>query len=45
MPDVDHVVAVVCGTGTVGRTLRIGGDSENGLPLVDVAISRGWGHL
>lgn len=45
LPDVDYVVTVVCGTGTVGRTLRIGGDTERGLPLKDVAVSRGWGHL
>jgi len=45
IPDVDHVVTVVCGTGTVGRTLRIGGATDHGLPLVDVAVSRGWGYL
>ncbi|KAK8866105.1 hypothetical protein IAR55_001256 [Kwoniella newhampshirensis] len=57
-PEVDHVVAVVAGTGTVGRTIRVaspssgasasGTDAEGkhrGLPLEDVAVSRGWGYL
>ncbi|WWD17689.1 hypothetical protein CI109_102130 [Kwoniella shandongensis] len=55
-PEVDHVVAAVAGTGTVGRTIRVASpsgsasvpDSEGkrrGLPLEDVAVSRGWGYL
>lgn len=55
LPGIEHVVAVVCGTGTVGRTIRVGqaGPSSNGhtdnkvrkLPLEDVAVSRGWGYM
>jgi len=48
LPDIRHVVAVVCGTGTVGRTLRIRELRPNEpkqLPLEDVAVSRGWGYL
>jgi hypothetical protein len=50
IPNIRHVVAVVCGTGTVGRTLRISHSArvpgaKRTLPLEDVAVSRGWGHL
>ena len=51
LPGIKHVVAVVCGTGTVGRTIRVGqaGSSAAGqvrrLPLEDVAVSRGWGYM
>jgi len=53
LPGIAHVVAVVCGTGTVGRTIRVGqaGPSNHGiaevrrLPLEDVAVSRGWGYM
>ncbi|WWC58780.1 uncharacterized protein I303_101324 [Kwoniella dejecticola CBS 10117] len=52
---VDHVVAVVAGTGTIGRTIRVSpkisdnADRRKGkspsLPLEDVGIARGWGYL
>ncbi|CAD6583383.1 MAG: hypothetical protein TREMPRED_003535 [Tremellales sp. Tagirdzhanova-0007] len=55
LPGIEHVVAVVCGTGTVGRTIRVGlaaaepSDEMQGkvqkLPLQDVAVSRGWGYM
>ena len=48
VPSIKHVVAVVCGTGTVGRTIRVGHASGKGvrqLPLEDVAVSRGWGYM
>lgn len=39
LPGVDHVVAVVCGTGTVGRTIRVdkvqSAQSSPGLDGVD----------
>ncbi|OCF37648.1 hypothetical protein I316_00775 [Kwoniella heveanensis BCC8398] len=40
LPSIDHVVAMVAGTGTVGRTIK-----KSTLPLEDVAIARGWGYL
>ena len=48
IPGIQHVLAVVCGTGTVGRTLAIQRDPSaktRQLPLNDVAVSRGWGYL
>lgn len=68
---IDHCVAVVCGTGTIGRTIRIRGKGEElppsppgdgreaeidnaaskenaldqGLPLEDVGVARGWGYM
>nr|XP_019015109.1 uncharacterized protein I206_01197 [Kwoniella pini CBS 10737]OCF53890.1 hypothetical protein I206_01197 [Kwoniella pini CBS 10737] len=52
---IEHVVAVVAGTGTIGRTIRVSPKiSENAdrrkgkspsLPLEDVGIARGWGYL
>ena len=48
LPGIRHVVAVVCGTGTVGRTIRVGHTSQTGvkqLPLEDVGVARGWGYL
>ena len=48
MPNIKHVVAVVCGTGTVGRTISVGhagGKGVRQLPLEDVAVSRGWGYM
>lgn len=44
LPGIDHVLALVAGTGTVGRTIKVG-MKERGLPLEDVAMSRGWGYL
>lgn len=44
LPDIDHVIALVAGTGTVGRAIKVG-DKKRGLPLEDVAMSRGWGYL
>lgn len=41
LPGVDHVVAVVCGTGTVGRTIRVdkvqSAQSSPGLEGVDAS--------
>ncbi|ORX37403.1 hypothetical protein BD324DRAFT_579474 [Kockovaella imperatae] len=48
MPNIKHVVCVVCGTGTVGRTIRVARAVTSGprqLPLEDVAVSRGWGYM
>ncbi|WVW82505.1 hypothetical protein I302_104516 [Kwoniella bestiolae CBS 10118] len=52
IPGIDHVVAVVAGTGTIGRTIRVSPkisdqppSKKAGLPLEDVAIARGWGYL
>lgn len=54
---IKHVCAVVCGTGTVGRTIEIAStpktaieDSISGgvvrqLPIADVGVSKGWGWL
>ncbi|XAO27205.1 hypothetical protein I312_106047 [Cryptococcus bacillisporus CA1280] len=44
LPGIDHVIALVAGTGTVGRVIKVG-DKKRGLPLEDVAMSRGWGYL
>jgi hypothetical protein len=48
IPGVDHVVAVVCGTGTVGRTIRIdkvqSAESSPGLEGVD-SKAKGVGKL
>jgi hypothetical protein len=45
IPGVDHVVAVVCGTGTVGRTIRIdkavSTQSSPGLEGVDAPVNGG----
>ncbi|KAK6905884.1 hypothetical protein I203_106719 [Kwoniella mangroviensis CBS 8507] len=43
IPGIDHVVTVVAGTGTIGRTIRIRSSSK--LPLEDIGIARGWGYL
>lgn len=40
LPGIDHVIALVAGTGTVGRVIKVG-DKKRGLPLEDVAMSRG----
>lgn len=53
IPGINHVLALVCGTGTVGRTIRInrnlGLSADQGkrreLPLEDLGISRGWGYM
>lgn len=37
IPSVKHAVAVVCGTGTVGRTIRV--DQASSLPSTDVEMS------
>ncbi|KAL7419286.1 hypothetical protein Q5752_006123 [Cryptotrichosporon argae] len=52
---VQHIVTVVCGTGTVGRTIRVmppqvlasSSDEDNAcaLPLKDVGVARGWGYM
>ncbi|WVN89107.1 uncharacterized protein L203_104323 [Cryptococcus depauperatus CBS 7841] len=41
----DHVLALVAGTGTVGRTIKVREGRRRGLPLEDVAVVRGWGYL
>ncbi|WVQ97614.1 hypothetical protein IAU59_004728 [Kwoniella sp. CBS 9459] len=57
LPGVDHVVAMVAGTGTVGRTIKVAKPEmvtntsfgalrkQSTLPLEDVAVARGWGYL
>lgn len=54
LPGIKHVAAVVCGTGTVGRTIEVsavntadeeGSGKVRQLPLVDIGVSRGWGWL
>jgi len=46
---ITHAVAVVCGTGTVGRTIAVTSPRSLGgaktLPLEDIGVSRGWGFL
>ncbi|ORY34265.1 hypothetical protein BCR39DRAFT_477181 [Naematelia encephala] len=41
----NYVAAVVCGTGTVGRTIRLDRQESHGIGLEVVGYSRGWGHL
>ncbi|GMK58402.1 hypothetical protein CspeluHIS016_0504340 [Cutaneotrichosporon spelunceum] len=55
LPGIKHIIAAVCGTGTIGRTIRVGdpaGESEGAktktkktLHLADVGVSRGWGYM
>ncbi|WVF70290.1 hypothetical protein IAT40_005079 [Kwoniella sp. CBS 6097] len=52
---IDHVVAMVAGTGTIGRTIKVARaqsastleemGKKPSLPLEDVAVARGWGYL
>ncbi|WWC99863.1 hypothetical protein V866_006772 [Kwoniella sp. B9012] len=57
IPGIEHVVTVVAGTGTIGRTIRVSPapkssdqtqtqiSSSSKLPLEDIGIARGWGYL
>ncbi|WVQ77015.1 hypothetical protein IAR50_006694 [Cryptococcus sp. DSM 104548] len=48
IPGITHVLALVAGTGSVGRTIRLSPSSpgsKRSLPLEDVAVAKGWGYL
>ncbi|WWD09585.1 hypothetical protein V865_007713 [Kwoniella europaea PYCC6329] len=57
IPGIEHVVTVVAGTGTIGRTIRVSPapkfsdqtqtqiSSSSKLLLEDIGIARGWGYL
>ncbi|WWC86429.1 uncharacterized protein L201_001306 [Kwoniella dendrophila CBS 6074] len=51
VPNIDHVVTVVAGTGAIGRTIKVSPDSSDisrsqaFLPLEEVAVASGWGYL
>ncbi|ODN90194.1 hypothetical protein L198_06212 [Cryptococcus wingfieldii CBS 7118] len=47
-PGISHVLTLVAGTGSVGRTIRLSSPTagqKQTLPLDDVAVAKGWGYL
>ncbi|TYJ54842.1 hypothetical protein B9479_004513 [Cryptococcus floricola] len=47
-PGITHVLTLVAGTGSVGRTIRLNSPTagqKQTLPLDDVAVAKGWGYL
>ncbi|ODN77970.1 hypothetical protein L202_05062 [Cryptococcus amylolentus CBS 6039] len=50
-PGISHVLTLVAGTGSVGRTIRLNSPTaptagqKQTLPLEDVAVAKGWGYL